>query len=226
MLGCRLKVQRTALIERKDFYRSAIPARDILGGHIPPPEVASRSSKLRRVSMRPDYTWWMMLVRSPLASITSKHNDIVQMVSYNESNHNVADISGLITSNQTMNVKSVQVDNTKRNSDKNTDIDHRPPTICRALSHRETVIRCLGSCRATSNLPVVCWRGPDGRNLQVKIPKGGQYLHCSVPELLKGMHNTWREFLGQVEIPDGDKWKKELLPLAALDIILPVLWRE
>jgi hypothetical protein len=34
------------LIERKDankaFYGSAIPARDILGGRVPPPEVASR----------------------------------------------------------------------------------------------------------------------------------------------------------------------------------------
>jgi SH3 domain-containing YSC84-like protein 1 len=41
-----LSLEGTALIERKDankdFYGSAIPARDILGGRVPPPEVASR----------------------------------------------------------------------------------------------------------------------------------------------------------------------------------------
>jgi lipid-binding SYLF domain-containing protein len=41
-----LSLEGTALIERKDankeFYGSAIPARDILGGLVPPPEVASR----------------------------------------------------------------------------------------------------------------------------------------------------------------------------------------
>jgi len=39
-------LEGTALIERKDanrdFYGSPVPARDILGGHVPPPEVASR----------------------------------------------------------------------------------------------------------------------------------------------------------------------------------------
>ncbi|KAI9443338.1 DUF500-domain-containing protein [Lactarius indigo] len=41
-----LSLEGTVLIERKDankdFYGSAIPARDILGGRVPPPEVASR----------------------------------------------------------------------------------------------------------------------------------------------------------------------------------------
>ena len=40
-----MSLEGTALIERKDanrdFYGSAIPARDILGGRVPPPEVAS-----------------------------------------------------------------------------------------------------------------------------------------------------------------------------------------
>ncbi|THH07781.1 hypothetical protein EW145_g3156, partial [Phellinidium pouzarii] len=41
-----ISLEGTALIERKDanrdFYGSAIPARDILGGRVPPPEIASR----------------------------------------------------------------------------------------------------------------------------------------------------------------------------------------
>ena len=41
-----LSLEGTALIERKDankdFYGSAVPARDILSGRVPPPEVASR----------------------------------------------------------------------------------------------------------------------------------------------------------------------------------------
>ncbi|KAI0035183.1 DUF500-domain-containing protein [Vararia minispora EC-137] len=41
-----MSLEGTVLIERKDankaFYGSAIPARDILGGRVPPPEVASR----------------------------------------------------------------------------------------------------------------------------------------------------------------------------------------
>lgn len=41
-----MSLEGTALIERKDankeFYGSAIPARDILSGRVPPPEVASR----------------------------------------------------------------------------------------------------------------------------------------------------------------------------------------
>ncbi|KAF9464149.1 hypothetical protein BDZ94DRAFT_1191607 [Collybia nuda] len=41
-----LSLEGTALIERKDanrdFYGSPVPARDILGGRVPPPEVASR----------------------------------------------------------------------------------------------------------------------------------------------------------------------------------------
>lgn len=41
-----LSLEGTVLIERKDanrdFYGSPIPARDILGGRVPPPEVASR----------------------------------------------------------------------------------------------------------------------------------------------------------------------------------------
>ena len=40
-----VSLEGTALIERKDanreFYGSPIPARDILGGRVPPPEVAS-----------------------------------------------------------------------------------------------------------------------------------------------------------------------------------------
>lgn len=40
-----LSLEGTVLIERKDankdFYGSSIPARDILGGRVPPPEVAS-----------------------------------------------------------------------------------------------------------------------------------------------------------------------------------------
>ena len=41
-----LTLEGTVLIERKDanrdFYGSSVPARDILGGRVPPPEVASR----------------------------------------------------------------------------------------------------------------------------------------------------------------------------------------
>ena len=41
-----LSLEGTALIERKDanrdFYGSSIPARDILGGRVPPPEIASQ----------------------------------------------------------------------------------------------------------------------------------------------------------------------------------------
>jgi SH3 domain-containing YSC84-like protein 1 len=41
-----VSLEGTALIERKDanreFYGSPVPARDILGGRVPPPEVASR----------------------------------------------------------------------------------------------------------------------------------------------------------------------------------------
>ncbi|GBE83082.1 DUF500-domain-containing protein [Sparassis latifolia] len=41
-----LSLEGTALIERKDanrdFYGSPVPARDILSGHVPPPEVASK----------------------------------------------------------------------------------------------------------------------------------------------------------------------------------------
>ena len=41
-----LSLEGTVLIERKDankdFYGSAVPARDILSGRVPPPEVASR----------------------------------------------------------------------------------------------------------------------------------------------------------------------------------------
>ena len=41
-----LSLEGTVLIERKDanrdFYGSSIPARDILGGRVPPPEIASK----------------------------------------------------------------------------------------------------------------------------------------------------------------------------------------
>jgi hypothetical protein len=41
-----LSLEGTALIERKDankdFYGSPVPAKDILGGRVPPPEVASK----------------------------------------------------------------------------------------------------------------------------------------------------------------------------------------
>jgi len=41
-----VSLEGTVLIERKDanreFYGSAVPSRDILGGRVPPPEVASR----------------------------------------------------------------------------------------------------------------------------------------------------------------------------------------
>jgi len=41
-----LSLEGTVLIERKDanrdFYGSPVPAKDILGGRVPPPEVASR----------------------------------------------------------------------------------------------------------------------------------------------------------------------------------------
>jgi lipid-binding SYLF domain-containing protein len=41
-----LSLEGTVLIERKDanrdFYGSAVPARDILGGRVPPPEVAGK----------------------------------------------------------------------------------------------------------------------------------------------------------------------------------------
>jgi lipid-binding SYLF domain-containing protein len=41
-----VSLEGTVLIERKDanrdFYGSPVPARDILGGRVPPPEVASK----------------------------------------------------------------------------------------------------------------------------------------------------------------------------------------
>lgn len=41
-----MSLEGTVLIERKDankdFYGSPVPARDILGGRVPPPEVASK----------------------------------------------------------------------------------------------------------------------------------------------------------------------------------------
>ena len=41
-----MSLEGTVLIERKDanrdFYGSPVPAKDILGGRVPPPEVASR----------------------------------------------------------------------------------------------------------------------------------------------------------------------------------------
>lgn len=41
-----LSLEGTAIVERKDanhdFYGSFVPAKDILGGRVPPPEVASR----------------------------------------------------------------------------------------------------------------------------------------------------------------------------------------
>jgi SH3 domain-containing YSC84-like protein 1 len=41
-----MSLEGTVLIERKDtnrdFYGSSVPARDILGGQVPPPEVASK----------------------------------------------------------------------------------------------------------------------------------------------------------------------------------------
>lgn len=41
-----MSLEGTVLIERKDanreFYGSVVPAKDILGGRVPPPEVASR----------------------------------------------------------------------------------------------------------------------------------------------------------------------------------------
>jgi hypothetical protein len=41
-----LSLEGTVLIERKDanrdFYGAPVPARDILGGRVPPPEVASK----------------------------------------------------------------------------------------------------------------------------------------------------------------------------------------
>jgi len=41
-----VSLEGTVLIERKDanrdFYGSPVPAKDILGGRVPPPEVASR----------------------------------------------------------------------------------------------------------------------------------------------------------------------------------------
>jgi lipid-binding SYLF domain-containing protein len=46
-----LSLEGTVLIERKDansdFYGSAVPARDILGGRVPPPEVAGKMYEVR-----------------------------------------------------------------------------------------------------------------------------------------------------------------------------------
>ena len=49
-----LSLEGTVLIERKDanrdFYGSPIPARDILGGRVPPPEIASKLYEIIEVN--------------------------------------------------------------------------------------------------------------------------------------------------------------------------------
>lgn len=65
-----LSLEGTILIERKDanrdFYGSPIPARDILGGRVPPPEVASRLYEIIEVCSQPiSQSSWIDLFALP-----------------------------------------------------------------------------------------------------------------------------------------------------------------
>jgi hypothetical protein len=60
-----ISLEGTVLIERKDtnkeFYGSPVPARDILGGRVPPPEIASRLYEIieaAEVSLSPSFVCW------------------------------------------------------------------------------------------------------------------------------------------------------------------------
>ena len=70
-----LSLEGTALIERKDankdFYGSAIPARDILGGRVPPPEVASRLYEIIEAAEGLDETG--LPEESYVPSVTGEH---------------------------------------------------------------------------------------------------------------------------------------------------------
>ena len=64
-----VSLEGTVLIERKDanrdFYGSMVPAKDILTGLVPPPEVASKMYEIIEVSTIPSPTWffpWSLLV--------------------------------------------------------------------------------------------------------------------------------------------------------------------
>jgi len=73
-----LSLEGTALIERKDankdFYGSAIPARDILGGRVPPPEVASRLYEIIEAAEGLDETG--LPEESYVPSVTGEHLEV------------------------------------------------------------------------------------------------------------------------------------------------------
>jgi len=73
-----LSLEGTALIERKDankdFYGSAIPARDILGGRVPPPEVASRLYEIIEAAEGLDETG--LPDESYVPSVTGEHLEV------------------------------------------------------------------------------------------------------------------------------------------------------
>ncbi|KAG2362934.1 hypothetical protein BDR07DRAFT_1401919 [Suillus spraguei] len=73
-----LSLEGTVLIERKDanrdFYGSPVPARDILGGRVPPPEVASRLYEIIEAAEGLDETGVPQAAYVP--SATGQHMDI------------------------------------------------------------------------------------------------------------------------------------------------------
>ncbi|KIK44284.1 hypothetical protein CY34DRAFT_80127 [Suillus luteus UH-Slu-Lm8-n1] len=73
-----LSLEGTVLIERKDanrdFYGSPVPARDILGGRVPPPEVASRLYEIIEAAEGLDETGVPQSAYVP--SATGQHMDI------------------------------------------------------------------------------------------------------------------------------------------------------
>ncbi|KAI0279171.1 DUF500-domain-containing protein [Russula aff. rugulosa BPL654] len=85
-----LSLEGTALIERKDankdFYGSAIPARDILGGRVPPPEVASRLYEIIEAAEGLDETG--LPDESYVPSISGEHIEV------HPGNHTVFDAGG------------------------------------------------------------------------------------------------------------------------------------
>jgi SH3 domain-containing YSC84-like protein 1 len=85
-----LSLEGTALIERKDankdFYGSAIPARDILGGRVPPPEVASRLYEIIEAAEGLDETG--LPEESYVPSISGEHIEV------HPGNHTVFDAGG------------------------------------------------------------------------------------------------------------------------------------
>ncbi|KAG1780508.1 hypothetical protein EV702DRAFT_1077953 [Suillus placidus] len=73
-----LSLEGTVLIERKDanrdFYGSPVPARDILGGRVPPPEVASRLYEIIEAAEGLDETGVPQAAYVP--SATGQHMDV------------------------------------------------------------------------------------------------------------------------------------------------------